>query len=182
MTPHDRHQARDDRRDCHHLWPQAQKGPFLHRLEQGLARQPAAQFLALLGDRLLKIDHHDNRRLHRRAEERDEADPDGDGHVVPERVQQIDAARQRERHGEQHLRRVEEGPVRQIQHEVDHQQHRGDDDLEPLARTGLVLVLAAPFHVGALRQRYRPSEHRSGFVHEAADVAASNVQKDGDHQ
>ncbi len=51
-------------------------------------------------DCFFEVNHHDYRRLHGGAKERDEAHPDRDGKVVVEEPQQVEAARERERHGE----------------------------------------------------------------------------------
>ena len=53
--------------------------------------------LRRLRERFLQIDDHHDARLHGRPEERDEADPDGDGEVVAEQPEQVHAAGERER-------------------------------------------------------------------------------------
>ena len=81
--------------------------PSIDRVAQRRARQRAAQLAPLPLDGLFEVDDHHDAGLHRRAEERDEADPDRDREVVAEQPQQVDAAGQRERHGEQHVRGFE---------------------------------------------------------------------------
>ena len=51
-----------------------------------------------------------------------------------------------------------------------------------MARPDLVLVLAAPFHVGALGQRHRVRNHTPSLIDEAADVPAAHIQEHGDDQ
>ncbi len=63
--------------------------------------------LALSLDGLLQVDDHHDAGLHRGAEQRDEADPHRDGEVVAEQPEEVDAAGERERHGEQHVRGFE---------------------------------------------------------------------------
>src|SRR5437773_10382928 len=84
VTPHDRKQAGHHRGDRHDLWAEPQERPLLHGLEQRLARQTPTEILARASDGVVQVDHHHHGRLHRGPEQRDEADPDGDGEVVAE--------------------------------------------------------------------------------------------------
>ena len=67
---------------------------------------PPSRF-ALSRDRLLQVDDHDDAGLHRGAEQRDEPDPHGDREVVAEQPEEVHAAGERKRHGEQHVRGFE---------------------------------------------------------------------------
>ena len=98
--------------------------PSCHRLQERRPREAAAERLALPRHRFLQVDHHHHRRLHRRAEERDEADPDRDREVVAERVQQVDPAGEAEGDREQHLGGLEERAVGQVEQQIDHERAR----------------------------------------------------------
>ena len=131
----------------------------------------------LLVQRLLQVDDHHDARLHGGAEERDEADPDGDGEVVAEQPEQVNAAGQRERHGQQDMCGFERRVVREIEQEEDDDDGDRDDDLEPLPRAHLVFVAAAPADEVAGRQRHARCDRRLGVVDEAADVAPLHVHQ-----
>ena len=98
----------DDGRDRHHLRAQPQQRAFHDRVAQRRTRERAAELALLPRDGLFEVDDHHDAGLHRRAEQRDEADPDRDREVVAEQPEQVDAAGQRERHGEQHVRGFDE--------------------------------------------------------------------------
>ena len=114
---------------------------------------PSASPLPL--DRLLEVDHHHDAGLHGGAEQRDEADPDRDGEVVAEQPEQVDAAGQRERDGQQHVRRFERRVIGEVQQDEDDQQDDRQHDLQPLPRALLVLPPAAPRRRSSRRQRDR---------------------------
>ena len=179
MAPHDRQQARDHRRDGHHLGTEPQQRTFLDRLHQRLAGEPAVERLALLAHGLFEVDHHDDRRLDGGAEQRDESDPDGDREVVAKGIEQIDAAGQAEGHGEEHLGGVEQRSIGQVEQHEDHDEHQWDDDLQALASPALVLVLAAPLDVRALGQRDSLGDNPARLFDEAADVAPAHVEQHG---
>ena len=98
---------------------QPQQRAFDDRVAQRRTRERAAQLAPLALDGLFEIDDHHDAGLHRRAEQRDEADPDRDREVVAEQPQQVDAAGQRERHGEQHVRGLDRRVVREVQQDED---------------------------------------------------------------
>ena len=70
-------------------------------------------------DRLLQIDDHHDAGLHGGPEERDEADPHRHREVVAEQPQQVDAAGQRERHGQQHVGGLDGRAVGEVQQDED---------------------------------------------------------------
>ena len=57
--------------------------------------------------RFVEVNDHHDRGLDGRPEERDEADPDGDGKVVVQQPEQVDAAGERKGDGQQHVRRLD---------------------------------------------------------------------------
>ena len=75
-------QTGNDRADRHDLGPEAEQGAFDHRVLESRMREMSAELDALPLNGLFEIDDHDDASLDGRAEQRDEADPDGDGEVV----------------------------------------------------------------------------------------------------
>ena len=104
--------------------PQPQQRAFHDGVAQRRARQRAAELAPLPLDGFLEIDDHDDAGLHGGAEERDEADPHRDREVVAEQPQQVHAAGQRERHGEQHVRGLERRVIREVQQHEDDERAR----------------------------------------------------------
>ena len=113
-APHDRQQPRDDGGDRHHLGSQAEQRAFHDRVAQRRTRERASELAPLALDGLFQIDDHHDAGLHRRPEERDEADPDRDREVVAQQPQQVDASGQCKRHGEQHMGGFDRRPVREV--------------------------------------------------------------------
>jgi len=102
-APEDRQKARDDGRNRHQLGTQSKQRSFHDRFSQNHNREGAV-FFFLSCDGLFEINHHHHGRLHGSSEQRNEADPDRDGKVVVEKPQEVEAARESERHGQQNVR------------------------------------------------------------------------------
>ena len=83
-APHDRQQTCDDGGHRHHFGAQSQQCSVNDGLAERSARQRPTHCLALPRDRLFQVNDHDDARLHRGAEQRDEPDPYRDREVVAE--------------------------------------------------------------------------------------------------
>ncbi len=66
-----------------------------------------------------EVDHHNDCRLHRCTEERDEPDPDGDREVIVQQPEQVETSGKSKRHSKQDMCRFEEGAVGQVEQDVD---------------------------------------------------------------
>ena len=69
------------------------------------------------------------------------------------------------------------GVVGAVEQREDHKQNHGDHQLQPLARTDLVLILAAPLNEVARRHLYLLVHGALGLIDEAAHISASHIQK-----
>ena len=181
-APHDRQQAGDDGGDGHHFGAQPQQRAFHHGVPQRHAGQRAAERLPLALDRLLQVDDHHDTGLHGGPEQRNEADPDRHREVVAEEPQQVDPSGQRERDGEQHVRRFDRRPVHEVEQDEDDYNHDRNHELQPLARALLVFPAPAPAEVIAGRQGDRARHGLARLLHEAADIAALHVEQHGGEQ
>ena len=92
------------------------------------------------------------------------------------------AAGQRLRHRQHHQRGVGQVLVRQVQDHEDQHDHRREDEAQRVGRPNLVLELAAPLDVNALRQRHLLGHDALRLLDEADHVAAADVQRDVVHQ
>ena len=146
-APHDRQQPRDDGRDRHDLGPQAEQRAFHNRIAQRRTRERASELALLALNGLLQIDDHHDAGLHRRPEERNEADPDRDREVVAQQPQQVDASGQSKGHGEEHVGGLDRRSVGEVQQHKDDQEHDRDHNLQPVTRALLVLPAPAPADV-----------------------------------
>ncbi len=174
IAPKDRQQAGDYRRHCHKLWAETEERPLHDRVAQMRdGKHAVLEFCSL--HCFFEVDHHNDCRLHRCTEERDEPDPDGDREVIVKKPEQIEPSGEGKRHGKQNVRGLQEGAVRQIKQDVDDPDGNRDDNLEPFFGTNFALKLPAPvvvitgghFHFCA-----------NGFVcvgDDAASVAATRI-------
>ena len=126
----------------------------------------------------VEIQQHEDAGLGVDAEQRDQPDPDGDAHVVAEQVQVPDGADGRERHRQQHDRRLHQRPRVQVQEHHTRSSVSGMMYGEARAHAGHRLVLAAPEHRVAGRQLHLLAHDAARLVHVAADVAARDVDED----
>jgi len=146
----------------HHDRPQPQDGRLFCRLGDAHAVAP----------QLVRVRDVDHRRLHRDAEEGDEADARRDGERRPGELQRQQAAdrrgeddRDHRDHRELHVR------IEHEQQQEDQAERQRQDDLELLARRGVVLVLAAPDELVPGRHRDGLGHLRLRVLHGAGEVA-----------
>ena len=140
------------------------------------ARKPRAAFSHFPFHRFVQIHDHHDAGLNRRAEQRDVADPDGHAEVVAEQPLQEDAAGQRERHGEDDVRRLLRAVINDVKQQEDDEQRRRHDQPQSVLRADLIFVLAAPFNRHAGRQGNFLREARLRFLYEAAEVATLDIR------
>ncbi len=102
----------------HHFGTEAQERAFHDGLMQAGQRERAVGGGAA-GDGFFEVDDHDDAGLHRGSEECDEADPYGDREVEMEKLDQENAAGEREGDGEQDVRGFPDGTVGAVKQDED---------------------------------------------------------------
>ena len=126
-APKQRQQADGHRGDGHDLGTQSLNGPFSVGLDDVFASsEPALAHAAMEG--LVDVDHHHDTGLHREADRRQQADPDGRGHRVVKQEERPEAPHQGEWHRNQHDERL--GHVLELQ-----EKQRQTSEAPPAARS-----------------------------------------------
>ena len=92
----------------------------------------------------IQIEEHEDPGLGIDAEERNQADPDPDTHVVAEQIEKPDRADGGKRHREQDDQGLHHRAGIEIEQDQDEKQGQGDDHRQPLPDPLHGLVLAAP--------------------------------------
>src|SRR5258708_29685067 len=95
VTPEDRQETCDDRRNRHELGTQTEQRSFHHRFAQNRDRKRALLFF-LSRNCFFEVNHHNDSGLHGGAKERNEADPHGNREGVPKQPKQVEPARKRD--------------------------------------------------------------------------------------
>ena len=177
MRPHDGEKTHEHDAHGHDLGPEPLHGPLDDRLLQiGEGAHEAAPPSLVEGE--VEVEEHEDAGLGVDAEERDQAHPDRDAHVVAERPEEPDGAHGREGHGQQDDHRLRDRGGVQIEEHEDDEQRQGHEEGEPAARPLEVLELPRPAEAVAGRQADALGERALRLCDVGAQVAAGHV--DGD--
>ncbi len=126
----------------------------------------------------VQIEQHKHAGLGIDAEQRNQADPDRNAHVVIERIQQPDGAHGREGHSQKHNHGFDEGARVEIEQQKDDEDRHGQHDRKFLGRALHVFELAAPDQAVSGRQNDLLLHKALGVRDIAADIRARNVYID----
>src|SRR4029077_13296451 len=96
--------------------------------------------------------------------------------------EQIEASRECKRHGQQNVRGLQEGAIRQIKEDVDDPDGNRDDNLEPFLSTNFALKLPAPVVVITGRHLHSRTDGSVCISDDAAGVPAPRIQQNGNFQ
>src|SRR5205814_1649090 len=89
---------------------------------------------------------------------------------------------QGKRHGHENVQGFLHGVVGHVKHDENDHQYDGNDNLQTLFGTNLVLVLSAPFDVIASRHGHALCDDSLRFLDKPPDVTAPHIHQNGSSQ
>ena len=126
---------------------------------------------------VIEIQKHDNPGFGIESRQCDEANPDGDAHVVSQQVEKPERPDEREGDGEQNDRRFYGGAGVQIDQNKDYQEREGNDHAQAMFSAFEVFELPSPLDVIPRRKLDGFADALGGRVYEAFDIIGGDVHE-----